>query len=75
MTRPERRRIGAGAISAMVGIAVLVVFMLQNTEQVRVHFLAWHFSWELWLLTLVTALVGAVAFAGVGAVRRYRRGR
>lgn len=70
-----RGRIGGGAIIALIGIAVLVVFMVQNTEKIRVHFLAWHFTWSLWVLTLVTALIGALAWAGFGVIRRYQRGR
>ena len=72
---PQRGRVGAGAILSLIGIVVLVIFMIQNTEQVRVHFLAWYFTWAVWVLTLVTAALGALAWFGVGVVRRYRRGR
>ncbi len=70
-----RGRIGAGAIISIIGLVVLIVFMAQNTEKVRVHFLAWHFTWSVWLLVLVTALIGALIWFGIGVVRRYRRGR
>ena len=71
----RRGRVGAGAILSLIGIVVLVIFMIQNTEQVRVHFLGWYFTWAVWVLVLVTAVLGAVAWFGVGVVRRYRRGR
>lgn len=72
---PQRGRIGGGAIVSLVGIAALVIFMIQNTEKVRVHFLLWHFTWSLWIIVLVAALIGGLAWFGGGVVRRYRRGR
>jgi uncharacterized integral membrane protein len=73
-TAEERRfRLGAGAIASLVGVALLIVFMIQNTERVRIDFLFWSFTWPLWLLTLVTALVGALVWIGVGVMRRHRR--
>jgi uncharacterized integral membrane protein len=69
----ERRRFGAGAIATLLGVAVLVVFMAQNTDDVKVEFLAWDFTWPVWLLTLVSALVGAVVWFGLGVLRRHRR--
>jgi len=70
-----RGRVGGGVIASLVAGAALVIFMIQNTEKIRVHFLLWHFTWSVWLLTLVTALIGGLAWFGIGAVRRYRRGR
>ena len=69
----DGRRIGGGAIASLGGVAVLVIFMLQNTEDVTVKFLAWEFTWPLWLLTLVAALVGALVWLGLGILRRHRR--
>jgi uncharacterized integral membrane protein len=68
-----RFRLGAGAIASLVGVALLIAFMIQNTERVRIDFLFWSFTWPLWLLTLVTALVGALVWIGVGVMRRHRR--
>jgi uncharacterized integral membrane protein len=62
-------------ILSLIGVVALVIFMIQNTEDIRVHFLLWHFTWSLWIIVLVAALVGALAWAGAGVVRRYRRGR
>ena len=67
------RRLSGGAIAALVGLGLLVVFMIQNTERIRLSFLFWGFIWPLWLLTLVSALVGALVWFGVGVMRRHRR--
>jgi uncharacterized integral membrane protein len=71
--RPRGRRLGGGAIMSLTGIGLLGIFMYQNTEQVTVKFLGWSFTWPLWLLTLVTALVGALIWFGLGVMRRHRR--
>jgi uncharacterized integral membrane protein len=71
----QRGRVGGGVIVFLIGTAALVIFMVQNTERIRVHYLVWHFTWALWLITLVTALIGALAWFGVGVIRRYQRGR
>ena len=66
-------RVSGGAIASLVGLVLLVVFMIQNTERITLTFLFWSFTWPLWLLTLVSALVGAVVWFGVGVMRRHRR--
>ena len=68
-------RLGGGSIAALIGIGFLVIFVVQNTERIRFHFLVWQFSWPLWIYTLVIAVVGAVVWLGLGVVRRYRRRR
>ena len=65
--------LGAGAIAALTGAGLLVIFMVQNTEDVTLDFLFWSFTWPLWLFTVVTALVGALIWFGVGVMRRPRR--
>ncbi len=67
------KRIGAGAIASLVGIAVLLVFILQNGQKVSLDFLFWTFTWPLWVLTAVSAVLGSLVWEGVGVVRRYRR--
>ena len=69
----DRRRLGFGAIASLGGVAALAVFMLQNTNDVKVEFLFWDFEWPVWLLTLVSALVGALVWFGMGVLRRHRR--
>ena len=46
----DRRKLGAGAIASLVGVAVLVIFLAQNREDVTVEFLFWEFTWPIWLL-------------------------
>ena len=69
----DRRKLGGGAIASLSGLAVLVIFMIQNTEDVTVDFLFWGFTWPVWLLTLVAAVVGALVWLGLGVLRRHRR--
>ena len=69
----NNRALGGGAIVSLIGVAALVIFMVQNTDDVTVEFLTWEFSWPVWLLTLVAALVGALVWFGLGVLRRHRR--
>jgi uncharacterized integral membrane protein len=66
-------RLGGGAIASLSGVALLVIFMVQNTEKITLHFLVWTFTWPLWLFTLITAIFGAVVWFGLGVLRRHRR--
>lgn len=70
---PERRKLGGGAIASLSGFGLLLIFMLQNTESIRLDFLFWHFTWPLWFLTLASAILGAFAWFGIGVMRRHRR--
>ena len=69
----NKKALGGGAIVSLIGVAALVIFMVQNTDDVTVEFLTWEFSWPVWLLTLVSALVGALVWFGLGVLRRHRR--
>ena len=66
-------KLGGGAIASLSGVAVLVIFVFQNTEDVRFHFLFLDFTWPLWLYTIVVAVFGALVWFGLGVVRRHRR--
>jgi uncharacterized integral membrane protein len=77
-TRPEAEqqqgiRLSGGVIASLGGVAALVIFMSQNTEDVTVQFLGWEFTWPVWLLILVSALIGALVWFGLGVLRRHRR--
>jgi uncharacterized integral membrane protein len=74
-TRPqsEGRQLGGGAIASLTGVGLLLIFMIQNTESVRLDFLFWSFTWPLWLLTIASALLGALVWFGLGVMRRHRR--
>ena len=67
------RRLGGGAIASLSGLAVLLIFIVQNRENVKVHFLFLDFTWPLWLYTIVMALFGALVWFGLGVMRRHRR--
>jgi len=69
----NRKRLGTGAIASLAGGGLLLIFIVQNTERIRLHFLVWNFSWPLWLYTLFTAAFGALIWVGLGVMRRHRR--
>jgi uncharacterized integral membrane protein len=71
--RADSRRLGGGAIASITGVGLLLIFMLQNTDRVRLDFLVWSFTWPVWLLTIVSAVLGAFAWFGLGVIRRHRR--
>ena len=72
-TASNGARLSGGALAALSGGGLLVVFMAQNTQDVTLQFLFWSFTWPLWLLILVTAALGALLWIGLGVMRRHRR--
>ena len=62
-----------GTLAAGSGLTALVLFIVQNTDDVTVSFLFWTFTWPAWLLVLVSATLGAVIWLGLGVLRRHRR--
>lgn len=62
-----------GAIAAFTGGALLVIFMVQNTEDVTLQLFFWEFTWPLWLVVLLSATLGALIWLGLGVIRRHRR--
>ncbi len=71
--QPDRRRLSGGAIASLSGLAVLLIFIFQNTQDIEVRFLFLRFTWPLWLYTIVVALFGALVWLGLGVLRRHRR--
>jgi uncharacterized integral membrane protein len=71
--RRGSRNLSGGAIATIVGLAALVIFVVQNTEDVRFDFLFLNFTWPLWLYTIIVALLGALVWFGLGVLRRHRR--
>ena len=69
----ESRRLSGGMITTLVGLAVLLIFIIENRMRIKIRFLAWGFTWPLWVYTIVIALFGALAWFGMGVVRRHRR--
>jgi uncharacterized integral membrane protein len=72
-TASSAARLSGGAIATLTGGGLLLVFMLQNTQDVTLKFLVWSFTWPLWWFTLVDATLGAVVWIGLGVLRRHRR--
>jgi uncharacterized integral membrane protein len=68
-----RGKMSGGAIASLVGIGLLAIFMIQNTEDVTLNFLVWDFTMPLWLFTLIVAVLGALVWFGLGVLRRHRR--
>ena len=71
--RSNRFALGGGAVASGSGVAALLVFILQNTNDVAVSFLFWEFTWPVWLLIVVSAALGAVIWLGLGIMRRRQR--
>jgi uncharacterized integral membrane protein len=63
----------SGAIAALAGGGLLVVFMVQNTDDVTLQLLFWSFTVPLWLFTLIVAILGSIVWIGFGILRRHRR--
>ncbi len=70
---PRRRKLSGGAIASLGGVGLLLIFIVQNTEKVRLHFLVLTFTWPLWFYTIITAVFGAFVWLGLGVMRRHRR--
>jgi len=78
MSQPERQgtnraRLSGGAIATLGGLAALLLFVFQNTEDVKFDFLVFSFSWPLWFYTILVAIFGALIWVGLGVMRRHRR--
>jgi uncharacterized integral membrane protein len=65
--------LSGGVLATIGGAALLIIFMAQNTEEVTLEFLFWDFNWPLWLLVLLSAVIGALVWLGLGMIRRHRR--
>jgi len=65
--------IGVGAIFGFGGLGLLAVFIRQNTEEVPVDFLFWNVTWPLWLVIILSAVLGTFVWIGLGILRRHRR--
>ena len=71
--KQQGRRLGGGAIATLSGLAVLLIVIIQNRQDVEIDFLFWGFTWPLWFYTIIVALFGALVWFGVGVIRRHRR--
>jgi uncharacterized integral membrane protein len=72
--RPSRQNNTRLIVAAVVTV-LLVIFALQNTREVRVDFLFFHWNSRMIYVIIVSALGGAIAGALVQRARRRRRER
>jgi len=70
---PEGSRPSFGALATLLGAAILLVFMLQNTQDIRVHVFFWHLTLPVWFIIFASALLGALVWITAGVFRRRRR--
>jgi uncharacterized integral membrane protein len=69
----QKRRLGSRAIASICGVALLLIFMIQNHNDVSLDFLVWSFKLPLWVVILASAVLGAITWIGLGVLRRHRR--
>ncbi|TFV92950.1 LapA family protein [Blastococcus sp. CT_GayMR20] len=65
--------VSSGLLATLAGGGLLVVFMVQNRDDVTLQFLFWGFTVPLWLFTIVVAVLGSIVWIGLGILRRHRR--
>jgi len=70
---PKASTISGGLLATLAGGGLLVVFIVQNRDDVTLNFLFWTFTVPLWLFTIVVAVLGSIVWIGLGILRRHRR--
>ncbi len=68
-------RISARAVAGLTALALLIIFLLQNLQQVRVNFLWFHQDIRLIYALLLAAAFGGVATIALGYLQRRREDR
>ena len=58
---PHQRRLHPALIGAVVLAAIVIIFVLQNTHRVPIHFLWFEKDAQLWLMLLITSAVSIAA--------------
>ena len=69
----NQRRIPPSLIGAVILAVIVLVFVLQNTHRVPVHFLWFQWNGQLWLMLLITSAVAIVAAELFSLYLRRRR--
>jgi uncharacterized integral membrane protein len=59
----------SGLVTGVLILVLLLIFILQNLEQIQVHFFFWDFSLPLGVTVLLSVIGGALVMASVGGVR------
>ncbi|MGQ4614727.1 lipopolysaccharide assembly protein LapA domain-containing protein [Nocardia sp. R7R-8] len=58
-----------GLVAGILILVLLLIFIVQNLEQVQVHFFFWDFSLPLGVTVLLSMIGGALVMASVGGMR------
>lgn len=53
----ENKRVSVGLIVGAIGGVVLLLFILQNTDDADINFLFWDIGMPLWMLLVITILI------------------
>lgn len=73
-SRPtQQRRIQPALLGGIALVAVLADFVLQNTDDVTIHFLTFSRRAPVWLLLVITSVVAIGAAEVFAFVARHRR--
>jgi len=70
--RTRTSGIWIGLIIGAIFLALLIVFIAQNSSEATVHFLGWSGQFPLWLAILFAALAGMLLVAVPGTVRIFQ---
>lgn len=63
-------------LGALISMAAIVVFVLQNNTPVEVHFISWHSAKiSLALVALIATLGGALITFMIDSIRAFKTGR
>lgn len=60
-----------GLIASGVAAVVVLIFIFQNTEKAKIHFLWLNVTWGIWFVIVVSMLLGAVIGWGFRFWRRH----
>jgi lipopolysaccharide assembly protein A len=67
-----REMVSGRLIIAVVALVLAVVFVVQNTQRVRIHFVFFTVSSRLWIGFIVCLVLGALLGQVLGLLRRRR---
>jgi len=67
----DRRGAPVGLIASGGAFVLLLVFILQNTQKAKVHFLWLNVTWGIWFVIVVSMVLGAIMGWGFRFWRRH----
>jgi len=70
---PAPQGYGKLIVAAVVAIIILI-FVIQNTQDWKFKFLFWDFTWPAWLMLVITLIIGfAIGFLVSALLRRRKK--